>query len=77
MLQNTTVNLFEATIRVMGGLLAAFHLDGGQGLFRSKALELALRLAPAFHSPSGRSPPLHRNIITTASQDKVGSTLSL
>ena len=49
------VNLFETTIRVLGGLLAAFHLSGGDQLFLAKAAELGIRLEPAFDSPSGRS----------------------
>ena len=49
------VNLFETTIRVLGGLLAAFHLSGGDQLFLAKAAELGIRLEPAFDSPSGWS----------------------
>eukprot|EP00884_Botryococcus_braunii_P010870 jgi/Botrbrau1/19785/Bobra.0124s0033.1 len=48
-----SVNLFETTIRVLGGLLAAFHLGGGDPLVLAKAAELGLRLSPALHSPSG------------------------
>lgn len=47
------MNLFETTIRVLGGLQAAFHLTGGNRLFLHKALGLGLRLAVAFQSPSG------------------------
>lgn len=47
------VNLFETTIRVLGGLLAAFHLSGGDELFLFRAAELGIRLEPAFDSPSG------------------------
>jgi hypothetical protein len=50
------VNLFETTIRVLGGLLAAFHLGGGDPVVLGKAAELGLRLSPALHSPSGRLP---------------------
>ena len=45
--------MFETTIRVVGGLQAAFHLSGGDCLFLYKALGLGLRLAVAFQSPSG------------------------
>ncbi len=47
------MNMFETTIRVLGGLQAAFHLSGGDRLFLYKALGLGLRLAVAFQSPSG------------------------
>ncbi|KAH8278803.1 hypothetical protein KR018_009850 [Drosophila ironensis] len=46
------VNLFEVTIRVLGGLLSAYHLSGDT-MFLSKASELGNRLLPAFLSPSG------------------------
>jgi endoplasmic reticulum Man9GlcNAc2 1,2-alpha-mannosidase len=52
-LQDREVNLFETTIRVLGGLLAAYHLSGGDKLFLYKALALGLRLSPAFRSPTG------------------------
>lgn len=47
------MNLFETTIRVLGGLQSAFHLSGGDCIFLYKALGLGLRLAVAFQSPSG------------------------
>ena len=47
------VNLFETTIRVLGGLLAAFHLSNGDKVMLYKAASLALRLLPAFNSESG------------------------
>lgn len=53
MTQDKLVNLFETTIRVLGGLQAAFHLTGGDRLFLYKALGLGMRLAVAFRSPSG------------------------
>ncbi|KAH8268452.1 hypothetical protein KR026_007319 [Drosophila bipectinata] len=46
------VNLFEVTIRVLGGLLSAYHLSGDT-MFLAKASELGNRLLPAFSSPSG------------------------
>ncbi|XP_037709349.1 endoplasmic reticulum mannosyl-oligosaccharide 1,2-alpha-mannosidase [Drosophila subpulchrella] len=45
------VNLFEVTIRVLGGLLSAYHLSGDT-MFLAKAAELGNRLLPAFLSPS-------------------------
>eukprot|EP00752_Nemacystus_decipiens_P003825 g3519.t1 len=46
------VNVFETTIRVLGGLLAAYHLSAEEALL-AKATDLGLRLAKAFDSPSG------------------------
>lgn len=46
------MNLFEVTIRVLGGLLSAYHLSGDQ-VFLVKASELGNRLLPSFLSPSG------------------------
>jgi mannosyl-oligosaccharide alpha-1,2-mannosidase len=52
------VNLFETTIRVLGGLLSAQALSAGSHPTLSqrlaeKAAELGARLLPAFDSPSG------------------------
>lgn len=52
-LQDTTVNLFETTIRILGGLLSAFYLSGGDRVFLYKAVELGMRMTPGFQSPSG------------------------
>ncbi|XP_017963706.1 endoplasmic reticulum mannosyl-oligosaccharide 1,2-alpha-mannosidase [Drosophila navojoa] len=49
---NRDVNLFEVTIRVLGGLLSAYHLSGDR-MFLVKATELGNRLLPSFLSPSG------------------------
>ncbi|KAI8518400.1 Endoplasmic reticulum mannosyl-oligosaccharide 1,2-alpha-mannosidase [Branchiostoma belcheri] len=49
--KNVDVNLFETTIRVLGGLLSAFHLSNDQ-IFLEKARELGDRLMPCFNSPS-------------------------
>ena len=57
---DTSVNLFETTIRVLGGLLAAFHLSNRDKVMLYKAASLALRLLPAFSSESGDPfPRLH------------------
>lgn len=37
---NREVNLFEVTIRVLGGLLSAFHLSGDK-MFLNKAVRFA------------------------------------
>ena len=51
---DVAVNLFETTIRVLGGLLAAFHLSSGDKVMLYKAASLAVRLLPAFGSESGK-----------------------
>ncbi|XP_014791191.1 endoplasmic reticulum mannosyl-oligosaccharide 1,2-alpha-mannosidase isoform X1 [Octopus bimaculoides] len=48
---NQDVNLFEITIRILGGLLSAYHLSGDE-VFKQKAKELGDRLMPCFDSPS-------------------------
>ncbi|XP_041370088.1 endoplasmic reticulum mannosyl-oligosaccharide 1,2-alpha-mannosidase-like [Gigantopelta aegis] len=48
---NRDVNLFEITIRVLGGLLSTYHLTGDD-LFKQKAIELGNRLLPCFNTPS-------------------------
>lgn len=48
---NRDVNLFEVTIRVLGGLLSIHHLSG-EVVFLTKAIELGNRLLPCFESPS-------------------------
>ena len=47
------VNLFETTIRVLGGLLSTYHLSN-DGLFLEKAKDLGSRLMGSFTSPSGK-----------------------
>ncbi|XP_037547667.1 endoplasmic reticulum mannosyl-oligosaccharide 1,2-alpha-mannosidase [Nematolebias whitei] len=49
--KNVDVNLFETTIRILGGLLSCFHLTKDQ-LFLDKAKDLGTRLMPAFKTPS-------------------------
>eukprot|EP00088_Acartia_fossae_P013416 TRINITY_DN17027_c0_g1_i1.p1 TRINITY_DN17027_c0_g1~~TRINITY_DN17027_c0_g1_i1.p1 ORF type:complete len:618 (-),score=138.72 TRINITY_DN17027_c0_g1_i1:795-2648(-) len=49
---NKDVNLFETTIRVLGGLLSAYHLSGDK-VFLDKATELGDRMMGAFDSVSG------------------------
>jgi len=46
------VNLFETTIRVLGGLLSAFHLSNDT-VFLEKARDVGTRLMGSFTSPSG------------------------
>ncbi|KAG0703635.1 glycoside hydrolase family 47 protein [Suillus ampliporus] len=47
------LNTFETTIRVLGGLLAAYHLSGGDLVFLEKARELGSRILPVFETESG------------------------
>jgi len=47
-----SVNVFEATIRCVGGLLSAFHVSGDE-LFLRKAAELGEKLKGALESDSG------------------------
>eukprot|EP00053_Salpingoeca_punica_P013326 m.120304 g.120304 ORF g.120304 m.120304 type:complete len:718 (-) comp16175_c0_seq1:727-2880(-) len=49
--QDVDVNLFECTIRVLGGLLSVFHLSHDR-MFLDKANNLGERLAYAFNSGS-------------------------
>ncbi len=60
---NTKPQVFETTIRVLGGLLSGhiyanrtgqpFHLPWYQGELLDMAQDLALRLLPAFATPTG------------------------
>lgn len=49
--KNAYVSLFETTIRMLGGLLSAYHLTGDR-MFIEKADDLGARLIGAFDSPS-------------------------
>ncbi|XP_071389821.1 endoplasmic reticulum mannosyl-oligosaccharide 1,2-alpha-mannosidase-like [Centroberyx affinis] len=49
--KNVDVNLFESTIRILGGLLSTYHLTGDE-LFLEKAKDIGSRLMPAFKTPS-------------------------
>lgn len=53
------INLFETTIRHLGGLLAAFDISGGRHMILlEKAVELAEVLFTAFDTPN-RMPSPH------------------
>ncbi|KAI7899066.1 glycoside hydrolase family 47 protein [Cokeromyces recurvatus] len=47
------VNVFETTIRVLGGLLSAYHLSNHDSLYLEKAVDLGDRLLQAFNTDSG------------------------
>lgn len=49
--KNVDVNLFESTIRILGGLLSTYHLTGDE-MFLDKAKDIGSRLMPAFKTPS-------------------------
>ncbi|XP_051981654.1 mannosidase, alpha, class 1B, member 1b [Xyrauchen texanus] len=49
--KNVDVNLFESTIRILGGLLSTYHLTG-DSVFLDKATDIGSRLMPAFKTPS-------------------------
>ncbi|XP_072285899.1 endoplasmic reticulum mannosyl-oligosaccharide 1,2-alpha-mannosidase [Pyxicephalus adspersus] len=49
--KNVDVNLFESTIRILGGLLSTYHLTQ-DALFLDKAKDIGTRLLPAFNTPS-------------------------
>ncbi|KAF3851658.1 hypothetical protein F7725_013430 [Dissostichus mawsoni] len=49
--KNVDVNLFESTIRILGGLLSTYHLTGDT-MFLDKAKDIGSRLMPAFNTPS-------------------------
>ncbi|KAG2434808.1 hypothetical protein HXX76_007693 [Chlamydomonas incerta] len=51
------VSVFETTIRILGGLSAAFYHSGGDEAFLIKAVEFADRLMPAFNTSSGLPQP--------------------
>lgn len=51
-------NTFETTIRVLGGLLSAYHLSGRDPLYLEKAVELGDRMLGAFETPSGLPLPM-------------------
>ena len=50
--QNISVKTFEITIRMLGGLLSSYQLDGDK-IFLSLAEDLGKRLLPAFNSKTG------------------------
>lgn len=50
--KNMSVQFFEVNIRLLGGLLSAYQLDGDKR-FLDLAIDLANRLLPAFNSPTG------------------------
>jgi mannosidase alpha-like ER degradation enhancer 2 len=69
--QNVSVQLFEVTIRLLGGLLSAYQMDGDPGFLRL-AGDLGNRLLPAFDSPTGM-PFRYVNLKTGETRDPVSN----
>lgn len=65
--QDITVQVFEVTIRLVGGLLSAYQMDGDPR-WLALATDLADRLMPAFASPTGM-PYVRVNLATGATED--------
>ncbi len=66
-----TVQVFEITIRLLGGLLTAYQMDGDPA-FLTLATDLGDRLLPAFASPTGM-PYVRVNLRSGASEWRVSN----
>jgi mannosidase alpha-like ER degradation enhancer 2 len=66
-----SVQVFEVTIRLLGGLISAYQADGDGGFLRL-AIDLADRLLPAFESPTGM-PYRYVNLRTGVTRDSVSN----
>ncbi|KAH0837866.1 glycoside hydrolase family 47 protein [Lanmaoa asiatica] len=51
--RDANFSTFETTIRILGGLLAAYHLSEEDPIFLEKAQDLGNRILPVFETPSG------------------------
>ncbi len=69
--RNIEVQGFEVTIRLVGGLLSAYQMDGDKR-FLDLATDLANRLLPLYHSPTGM-PWRFVNLRTGAVRDSVNN----
>jgi ER degradation enhancer, mannosidase alpha-like 2 len=69
--QDVSVQVFEVTIRLLGGLLSAYEMDGDPRFLRL-AGDLGDRLLPAFRSPTGM-PFRYVNLRTGATRDPVSN----
>jgi hypothetical protein len=64
----------QTTIRILGGLLSAYHHSGGDSLFLNRARDLADRMLPVFDTPSGLPYPavnLQRRVGLWAEENSV------
>ncbi len=69
--KNISVQLFEVNIRLIGGLLSAYQLDGDKR-FLNLAVDLADRLLPAFDTPTGM-PYRYVNLVTGEKRDSLNN----
>ena len=69
--KDMSVQFFEVNIRLLGGLLSAYQLDGDKR-FLDLAIDLANRLMPAFNSPTGM-PYRFVNLKTGATSDSISN----
>jgi ER degradation enhancer, mannosidase alpha-like 2 len=69
--QDASVQVFEVTIRLLGGLLAAYQMDHDPGFLRLAA-DLGDRLLPAFRSPTAM-PFRYVNLRTGETRDPVSN----
>jgi len=69
--RDVSVQVFEVTIRLLGGLLAAYQMDS-EPRFLALATDLGERLLPAFRSPTGM-PFRYVNLRTGQTQDPVSN----
>jgi mannosidase alpha-like ER degradation enhancer 2 len=69
--QDVSVQVFEVTIRLLGGLLSAYQMDGDPRFLRL-ATELGDRLLPALRSATGM-PFRYVNLRTGATRDPVSN----
>jgi len=69
--RDVSVQVFEVTIRLLGGLLSAYEMDGDPRFLRL-ATDLGDRLLPAFRSPT-RMPFRYVNLRTGATRDPVSN----
>lgn len=69
--KDISVQVFEVNIRLLGGLLSAYQMDGDKR-FLELAVGLAKRLLPAFDSPTGM-PYRYVNLETGKTSDPVSN----
>jgi ER degradation enhancer, mannosidase alpha-like 2 len=69
--RDVSVQVFEVTIRLLGGLLSAYQMDGDPGFLRL-ATDLGTRLLPTFESPTGM-PFRYVNLKTGQTRDPVSN----
>lgn len=64
--RDVTVQVFEVNIRILGGLLSAYQMDGDRR-WLELATDLADRMMPAFSSPTGM-PYVRVNLLTDSTE---------